>query len=134
MFCKKNCSRNSAKFTGKHLCQRLFFKKESLAQVFSCEFCEFLRTPFLQNTSGRMLLTSFMTPKAKESSFYDLIRLVSCYFASFMALKAKNEKFLWLDKTCFFLFCFVYDFKNQNGKFLCLDKTYISCSLALFMT
>ena len=27
-------------------------KKETLAQVFSYEFCKFLRTPFLQNTSG----------------------------------------------------------------------------------
>ena len=31
-------------------------KKEALGQVFSCEFCEILRTPFLQNTSGRLLL------------------------------------------------------------------------------
>ena len=34
-----------------------FIKKESLAQVFSCEFCKFLRTPFLQNTSKWLLLT-----------------------------------------------------------------------------
>ena len=33
-----------------------FIKKETLAQAFSCEFCEFLRTPFLQNTSERLLL------------------------------------------------------------------------------
>ena len=46
-----------------------FIKIETLAQVFSCEFCEiswhrcfpvnfakFLRTPLLQNTSGRLLL------------------------------------------------------------------------------
>ena len=37
--------------TGKHLRQRLhacnFIKKVTLAQVFSCQFCEFLRTPFL---------------------------------------------------------------------------------------
>ena len=31
-------------------------KKESLAQMFSCEFSKFLRTTFLQNTSGRLLL------------------------------------------------------------------------------
>ena len=42
---------NFAKFAGKHLCQGLFFnkveaeacnfiKKETLARVFSCEFCE----------------------------------------------------------------------------------------------
>ena len=33
-----------------------FIEKEALAQVLSCKFCEFLRTPFLQNTSGQMLL------------------------------------------------------------------------------
>ena len=52
--------RNFTKFTGTHLCQSLFFnkvsfvtKKEALAQVFSCEFCEisentyFYRTPLV---------------------------------------------------------------------------------------
>ena len=35
----------------------IFVKKETLAQVFSCEFCEIsLRTSFLQNTTGRLLL------------------------------------------------------------------------------
>ena len=44
---KKGVPRNFTKFTGKHLCQSLFFnkfanfiKKETLGQVFSCEFCE----------------------------------------------------------------------------------------------
>ena len=52
-----------AKFTGKHLCQSLFFnkvaggacdviKKGTLAQVFSWEFYSIFKTPFLQNTSG----------------------------------------------------------------------------------
>ena len=41
VFCKKGVLRNFAKFTEKHLCQILFFSKvETLAQVFSCEFCE----------------------------------------------------------------------------------------------
>ena len=53
VFFKKGVFRNFAKFTGKRLCQSLFFnrvadlrpqacnviKKETLAQVFSCEFC-----------------------------------------------------------------------------------------------
>ena len=34
------------------------FIKKRLWQVFSCEFCEILTTPFLQNTSGRLLLHS----------------------------------------------------------------------------
>ena len=40
---KKDAFKNSRKFTGKHLCKSLFFnkviKKETLVQVFSCEFC-----------------------------------------------------------------------------------------------
>ena len=53
----KNVLRNFAKFTEKHLCQSLFFnkvagaacnfiKKETLAQVFSCEFCEISKNTF----------------------------------------------------------------------------------------
>ena len=33
-----------------------FIKKETLAQVFSCEFCEISKNIFLQKTSGRLLL------------------------------------------------------------------------------
>ena len=44
MFYKEGVLRNFARFTGKHLCQRLFFNKVRPA------------TPFLQNTSGRLLL------------------------------------------------------------------------------
>ena len=49
VFCKKGVLRNFAKFTGKHLCQSLYFNKVAglgLAQVFSCEFCEFSRNNF----------------------------------------------------------------------------------------
>ena len=61
LFCKKCVLRNFAKFTGKHLCQSLFFnkivglacnliKKETLAQVFSCEFCEVSKNTFPYRT------------------------------------------------------------------------------------
>ena len=36
--------------TGKHLCQSLFFKKENLAQMFSCEFCEISKDTFSYRT------------------------------------------------------------------------------------
>ena len=63
---RKGVVRNFAKFTGKHPCQSLFFnevaglarnfiKKETLEQMFSCEFCKFVRTVFLQNTFGGCL-------------------------------------------------------------------------------
>ena len=62
MFCKKGVLRNFTKFTGKHLCQSLFFnkvadlkpatllKKETLAQVFSCEFCKISKSTFFHRT------------------------------------------------------------------------------------
>ena len=53
---KKGVLRDFAKSTGKHLCQGLFFnkgpqacnfiKKETLTQVFSCEFCEISKNIF----------------------------------------------------------------------------------------
>ena len=54
---EKGVLKNFAKFTGKHLCQILFFSKvcnyitkEILAQVFSCEFCQiFKNTFFIEN-------------------------------------------------------------------------------------
>ena len=55
-FFKNGVLRNFAKFTGNHLYQSLFFnkaaeslflfKKETLAQVFSCEFCEISKNAF----------------------------------------------------------------------------------------
>ena len=50
VFCKKGGLRNFATFTRKHLCQSLFFKKETLVQVFSCEFCEISKNTFSYRT------------------------------------------------------------------------------------
>ena len=45
---KKGVLKNFLKFTGKHLCHSRFFnKKDTLAQVFSCEFCEISKKTFL---------------------------------------------------------------------------------------
>ena len=76
---KKDVLRNLTKFTGKRLCQSLFFikktwnfiKKENLAQVFSCEFCQIsLRTPFLQNTSGLLLRNGLSLETSKSIHNY----------------------------------------------------------------
>ena len=56
---KKGVLGNFTKFVEKYLCQSLFFNKvgsEDLAQVFSSEFSEIFKTPFIQNTLGRLLL------------------------------------------------------------------------------
>ena len=69
VFCKKGVL--SAKFTGKHLCQSPFFnkvedlqacnfiKKETVAQVFSCEFCEISKNTFYYRT--RMVAATALT-------------------------------------------------------------------------
>ena len=58
VFCKKGVLKNFAKFTGKHLCQSLFFnkvaglrpvtllKKRLWHRCFAMNFAKFLRTPF----------------------------------------------------------------------------------------
>ena len=59
---KKGCLRNFTKFIGKHLCQGLFYitatllKKRLWHMYFPVNFVKFLRTTFLQKTSGRLLL------------------------------------------------------------------------------
>ena len=49
VFCKKGAFKNFAKFTGKHLCQSLFFNKVAglRHRCFPVNFAKFLRTPFL---------------------------------------------------------------------------------------
>ena len=65
---KKSVFRNFAKFTGKHLRQSLFLnkvlayifiEKSTLAQVFSCEFCEISKNTF-----------SYRTPLVAASIFH----------------------------------------------------------------
>ena len=71
---KKGVLRIFAKFTGKHLCQSLFFnkvaglrpqatllKKRLWHRCFPVNFAKILRTPFLLNTSGRRLLRGQIT-------------------------------------------------------------------------
>ena len=65
VFCEKGVLRNFAKFTRKHLCQRFFLKKstasnlikkETLAQVFSCDFCEISKNTFVTEHLRWLLL------------------------------------------------------------------------------
>ena len=62
---RKSVLRNFTKFTWKHLCQSLFcnfIEKETLTQVFSCEFCEIskntlsYRTPLVAVSVKKRLL------------------------------------------------------------------------------
>ena len=72
VFFKKGVLRNFAKLTGKRLCQSLFFdkvvgpatllKKRLWQRCFPVIFAKFLKTPFSQNTSGRLLLDNTSLP------------------------------------------------------------------------
>ena len=57
---KKGVLRNFTKFTGKHLCQSLrpatLLNTRLWHRCFTVNFAKFLSTPFLQKTSGRLLL------------------------------------------------------------------------------
>ena len=69
---KKGALANFTKFTGKHLSQSLFFnkvaglraatllKKKLRHRYVTVNFANFLRTPYLQNTFGRLLLILFV--------------------------------------------------------------------------
>ena len=70
VFCKKGVLRNFAKFTGKHLCQSLFFnkvaglrpptlfKKRLWHRCFPMNYAKFLKTPFIIEHLWWLLLES----------------------------------------------------------------------------
>ena len=63
---KKGVPKNFTKFTGKHLCQSLFFRPQACNFIekrlwlnsFPVHFEKFLETSFSQNTSGGSFLNS----------------------------------------------------------------------------
>ena len=78
---KKGVLENFAKFLGKHLCQSLFFnkvaglrpatllKKRLWLRCFPVNFAKFSKQPFLQNTSGLLLVTSEIHMTVASGSF-----------------------------------------------------------------
>ena len=71
VFCKKGVFKNFAKFSEKHLCQSHFFNKKAAGlrpatllkkrlwhMCFPVKLAKFLRTPYLQNTSGGCFFTN----------------------------------------------------------------------------
>ena len=86
LFCKssqRRCSvrkmflENFAKLTGKQLCQGLFFNKVAglSHNCFPVNFAKILRTPFLQNTSRRLLLFAISAIQwyDQNCSFFQLL-------------------------------------------------------------
>ena len=82
---RKGVLRNFAKFTGKHLCQSLFFKKETLAQVFSCEICDISKNTFFTEHLWATAFVVWTRSKIKKSKILNsnihahVCERISCY-------------------------------------------------------
>ena len=97
---KKGVLRNFAKFTGKHLCQSLFFnevaggacnfiKKEILAPVFSCEFCEIPKNTFF---TEHVLVTASEYCLLHCQRINNLLSLKQISFAPMIQILSLGEK------------------------------------------
>ena len=79
-------------------CQKGVLKNfESLAQVFSCEFCKISKNTFFTEHLRTTASNFIYDPKNQSVKFLwlDETWFLLCYFALFLALKVKNEKFLF---------------------------------------
>ena len=109
-------------FTGRHFCWSPFLiklqapsKKETLAQEFSCEFCEISKNTFFTNTSGRLLLEN--TAKCFKFLYYNhllLCRANAAWGLQWRYREKRNDQehhekvsfFIQLNFEWFFLFVF----------------------------
>ena len=100
MFCKKGVLRNFAKFTGKHLCQSLFFnnvealrpatllKKRLWHRCFPVNCAKFLRTPFFIEHLWWLLVNSLMKNSYKSN----------CEFQRFVGFRKLSQNSVLLSK------------------------------------
>ena len=71
VFCKKGVPENFAKFTGKHLCLSLFFKRETLHRCFSVNFAKFSRRRFfIKHLQWLLLVKIKMTQMTALNVYY----------------------------------------------------------------
>ena len=101
MFCKKGVLWKFTKFTGKHLCQSLFFnndaglqpatllKKRLWHRCFPVDFEKFLGTPFYIEHFWWLLL-NFITKTAKINTSHYLLRPNTCYLVFFDRSKTRE--------------------------------------------
>ena len=118
VFCKKGVLRNFGKYTEKHLWQSLFndivtgpraqasnfIRKETLAQVFSCEFCNvFYKTPPMVasvsfNEKIKFLLISFCQSLILSDRLDINLLYLCCQYLQFhyllKKLKVKHGRFV----------------------------------------
>ena len=99
---KKGVLRNFTKFTGKHLCQSVFFnKRETLAQVFSCEFCEISKNIFFrEHHRATTSVLRTLSDNHETRNFYNIIYFLKCRLVLFTSLKWTIFAATLLDEFC----------------------------------
>ena len=140
MFCEKGVPRNFLKFTGKYLCQGFFFnkvaglrpanlwKKETLAQVFSCKFCEIskntlpYRTPLVAASVDSCHFSSLISHDC-SGSFPNKKWIILSHF-SLVQKEYKDFELVLLRQICQRKHVLIY--ASKNG----LDTKYYSTSFA----
>ena len=71
-----------------------FIKNETLAQVFSCDIAKFLRTLFLQQTSGGCVLP-YLCRLIAQNTFLKPVPLISCMKKKLIAFVGFLIKLPW---------------------------------------
>ena len=101
VFFKKGVLRNFAKFTGKLLCQSLFFNKvagvsfliKTLAEVFSFEFCEISKSTYSQRAPQ-------VAASIKKLHVYIFERFTCSRPANLLRRDSNTSVFLWNLQNC----------------------------------
>ena len=97
---KKDVLKSFAKFTGKHLCQApglQLYKKETLHRCFLVIFLQFLRTPFLQNTFGQLLLNLTAEPTNMLLQNNDAGTTLIAFKLSTLTAGSQHTSYLYLN-------------------------------------
>ena len=127
VFCKKGVLWNFSKFTGKHLYQSLFFnrvaglravtslKKRLWHRCFPISFAKFLKTPFLQNTSRRLLLYG-------TSRFFAILTLQTLLYKNMSTFHFFHLKYF---PFFFYLITLSHFFPRLISKFHIWRKLYL---------
>ena len=132
---KKGVLKNFAKSTGKHQCQILFFNKDAglrsetllkkrlCHRCFPMNFANFLRTPLVQNTSGRQLLwmTASKTWKTKEDQKFKK-RMLCEYALNFDQWKTFSENYKPMRVWLWLVYKFTENCQIKKRSPTCLDK------------
>ena len=123
VFCEKSVLRNFANFTGKHLRPEAcnFIKKETLAQVFSCEFCEIFKNTLSYRAPLECLYFSG-TNWPKLLDFGSVTNLVFAFCQSSVFIDFDNTVWNENEKDGF-----IVSRKNYSIKLLQCYSSFSSC-------